>query len=172
MAASIRQSWTRPAARPLYTPEQRVKRDATVWTKVQGVLAIAQFAVFLISLALVLRWALTGDGYAAATISIVVKTFTLAAIMVTGSIWEKVVFGQWLLAPAFFWEDMVSFVVIALHATYVAALFGGWLTPHQLISLALVAYASYAINAAQFILKLRAARLQSERGALVGGATA
>ncbi|MDF2231514.1 2-vinyl bacteriochlorophyllide hydratase [Albimonas sp. CAU 1670] len=146
--------------RPLYTAEQRARRDATVWTKVQGVLAIAQFAVFLVSLSLVLRWTLTGEGYEAATVSVVLKTLTLAAIMITGSIWEKVVFGRWLLAPAFFWEDMVSFVVIALHAAYVSALLGGWLAPQGLIALALVAYAAYALNAAQFVLKLRAARLQ------------
>ena len=30
-------------------------------------------------------------------------------IMVTGAIWEKVVFGQYLFAPAFFWEDVFSF---------------------------------------------------------------
>ena len=130
----------------------------------QGVLAIFQFAVFLVSLALVLRWALTGEGYAAATVSIVVKSGVLAAIMVTGSIWEKVVFDRWLLAPAFFWEDMVSFVVIALHGAYVAALLGGWLSPQGLIALALAAYAAYALNAAQFVMKLRAARLQGAAG--------
>ncbi|MGR3783065.1 MAG: 2-vinyl bacteriochlorophyllide hydratase [Albimonas sp.] len=164
MVAPIRQSRAADASRALYTPDQRARRDATVWTRVQGVLAIFQFAVFLVSLALVLRWALTGEGYAAATVSIVVKSGVLAAIMVTGSIWEKVVFDRWLLAPAFFWEDMVSFVVIALHGAYVAALLGGWLSPQGLIALALAAYAAYALNAAQFVMKLRAARLQGAAG--------
>lgn len=164
MVAPIRQSRAADAPRALYTPDQRARRDATVWTRVQGVLAILQFAVFLVSLALVLRWALTGEGYAAATVSIVVKSGVLAAIMVTGSIWEKVVFDRWLLAPAFFWEDMVSFVVIALHGAYVAALLGGWLSPQGLIALALAAYAAYALNAAQFVMKLRAARLQGAAG--------
>ncbi len=145
----------------LYTPEQRARRDATVWTQVQGVLAIVQFAVFLASLVLVLRFSLTGAGYAAATASVLLKAAALFAIMVTGSIWEHRVFGRWLLAPAFFWEDMVSFAVIALHAAYVAALLGGWLAPTELMALALVAYAAYAINAAQFLLKLRAARLEA-----------
>lgn len=164
MVAPIRQSRAADAPRALYTPDQRARRDATVWTRVQGVLAILQFAVFLVSLALVLRWALTGEGYAAATVSIVVKSGVLAAIMVTGSIWEKVVFDRWLLAPAFFWEDMVSFVVIALHGAYVAALLGGWLSPRELIALALAAYVAYALNAAQFVMKLRAARLQGAAG--------
>ena len=35
--------------------------------------------------------------------------------MITGAVWEKVVFGQYLFAPAFLWEDVFSFAVIALH---------------------------------------------------------
>jgi 3-vinyl bacteriochlorophyllide hydratase len=149
--------------RPLYTRDERARRDATVWTTVQGVLAPAQFLVFLISLALVLRCLATGEGYAAATVSIVVKTGVLLAIMVTGAIWEKVVFGRYLFAPAFFAEDVVSMGVIALHLAYVAALVGGWLEPNALLALALAAYLAYVVNAAQFVLKLRAARLD-ERG--------
>ena len=81
-------------ARPLYTAEERRRRDASRWTLVQGILAPIQFLVFLVSLALVLRYLATGEGFAAATASIVVKTLALYAIMVTGSIWEKEVFGQ------------------------------------------------------------------------------
>jgi hypothetical protein len=33
---------------------------------------------------------------------VVVKTLALYTIMVTGCIWEKVVFGQYLFAPAFY----------------------------------------------------------------------
>ncbi|MEO0944104.1 MAG: 2-vinyl bacteriochlorophyllide hydratase, partial [Pseudomonadota bacterium] len=49
-----------------------------------------------------------------------------------------------------------------LHTAYVIALFSGALGPVSLMLLALAAYAFYVINAAQFLLKLRAARLQSE----------
>ncbi|SHI82573.1 3-vinyl bacteriochlorophyllide hydratase [Palleronia salina] len=144
---------------PLYTPAERARRDASPWTLVQGVLAPLQFAVFLVSLALVLRYLATGEGYALATASIVVKTGVLYLIMVTGAIWEKAVFGQYLLAPAFFWEDMFSFAVIAVHTLYLVALFGGWFTPQTLMMTALLAYALYVVNAAQFLLKLRRARL-------------
>ncbi|MEL6977510.1 MAG: 2-vinyl bacteriochlorophyllide hydratase [Pseudomonadota bacterium] len=149
----------RAPSAPLYTAEQRTRRDKTVWTLVQGVLAPLQFLAFLISLALVLWYLATGEGYAAATVSIIVKTVFLYVIMVTGAIWEKVVFGQYLLAPAFFWEDVVSFGVIALHTAYLIALIGGWLAPGPLMALALAAYAAYVVNAAQFLLKLRQARL-------------
>ena len=145
----------------LYTPDERKRRDETVWTLVQGLLAPVQFVVFIISLVLVVRYLTTGLGFEIATWSIVAKTFCLYLIMVTGAIWEKVVFGQYLLAPAFFWEDVVSFVVIALHTAYIWSLFTAWLTPDQQMWLALAAYATYVVNAAQFILKLRAARLQA-----------
>ena len=149
----------------LYTPEQRRRRDATKWTLVQGILAPIQFAVFLVSLFLVARYLATGEGFAAATASIVLKTALLYAIMVTGSIWEREVFGCYLFAPAFFWEDVFSFLVLALHTAYLVALFAGFGTPRQQMLLALAAYASYFVNATQFILKLRAAR-RDERIAL------
>lgn len=153
-----------PNRRPaLYTPQERLRRDATVWTLVQGVLAPVQFVVFLISLALVLRFLATGSGQEAATVSIVIKTLTLYTIMVTGCIWEKVVFGRYLFAPAFYWEDVFSMLVLALHTAYLLALATGALSAQGLMYLALAAYATYVINAAQFLLKLRAARLDEAR---------
>ena len=156
-----------PRSQPLYTAEQRRRRDSSAWTMVQGVLAPAQFLVFLVSLALVLRYLLTENGQYAATASVVVKTFVLYTIMITGAIWEKVVFGRYLFAPAFFWEDVFSMLVLALHTAYLAALWGGWLSAHALALLALAAYAAYVVNAAQFVLKLRAARLQAPSASLV-----
>jgi 3-vinyl bacteriochlorophyllide hydratase len=144
---------------PLYSVEQRRRRDASVWTLVQGVLAPVQFLVFLISLGLVLRFLATGEGQNLATASVVVKTMTLYTIMVTGCIWEKVVFDCYLFAPAFYWEDMFSMLVLALHTAYLVALLTGSLGTQALMYLALAAYAAYVVNAVQFILKLRAARL-------------
>ncbi|MCU0953941.1 MAG: 2-vinyl bacteriochlorophyllide hydratase [Hyphomicrobium sp.] len=150
----------RSAAQPLYTAEERRRRDQSPWTMVQGLLAPLQFVVFLVSLWLVLRFLWTGEGETAATISVVVKTFVLYTIMVTGSIWEKAVFGRYLFAPAFFWEDVVSMLVLALHTAYLYALFTGALGVEGQMLLALAAYAAYVINAAQFVWKLRMARLQ------------
>lgn len=126
----------------------------------QGVLAPLQFAVFLISVSLVLRYLVTGHGLWIATGSIVLKTVVLYTIMITGSIWERDVFGRYLFAPAFFWEDVVSMLVLALHTTYLVALFSGTVDAERQMWLALAAYASYVVNATQFVLKLRAARRQ------------
>ena len=149
--------------KPLYTPEERVRRDATKWTLVQGILAPVQFIVFLISLYLVLRYLITGEGESAANISVVIKTLTLYTIMITGCIWEKVVFNCYLFAPAFFWEDVFSMLVLLLHTLYLVALGTGYLDQTQLMLLALAAYATYVINAGQFIWKLRMARLDQEK---------
>ena len=145
------------AQNQLYTPEERERRDRSRWTLVQGLLAPLQFFIFLVSLGLVLRFLATGEGFVAASVSIIAKTITLYTIMVTGAIWEREVFGCYLFAPAFFWEDVVSFGVIALHTTYLICLLNGSLNEQSLLWLALVAYAAYVINAAQFLLKLRAA---------------
>jgi 3-vinyl bacteriochlorophyllide hydratase len=144
---------------PLYTAEERRRRDASPWTLVQGILAPIQFVVFAVSLGLVLRYLATGDGLAAATVSIVVKTLALYTIMVTGAVWEKEVFGCYLFARPFYWEDMFSMLVLALHTAYLASLLLGLLDARTQMYLALAAYATYVINATQFVLKLRAARL-------------
>ena len=152
---------------PLYTPEERKRRDASPWTLVQGILAPIQFVVFLASLCLVLRYLATGEGLGLATASVVVKTLTLYAIMITGCIWERVVFGRYLFAPTFFWEDVFSMLVLALHTAYLGALAFDALDARGQMFLALAAYATYVINATQFLLKLRAAR-RSESGAPSG----
>jgi 3-vinyl bacteriochlorophyllide hydratase len=151
-----------PARKRLYTAEERARRDATRWTLVQGLLAPVQFLAFAVSVVLVLRYLATGAGYEAATVSILIKTGLLYLIMITGAIWEKEVFGQYLFAPAFFWEDVFSFAVIALHSLYLWALWTGALPPQEQMILALCAYAAYVINAGQFLWKLRLARLDQE----------
>jgi 3-vinyl bacteriochlorophyllide hydratase len=156
----------------LYTPEERQRRDATPWTLVQGILAPIQFLVFLVSTVLVVRFLMTGAGEQLAIGSILLKTLLLYTIMVTGSIWEKVVFGKWLFAEPFWWEDFVSFLVIGLHTLYLAALLKGWWSTEARMILALVAYAIYAVNATQFLLKLRAARLQAAAEPVAAGGVA
>lgn len=144
----------------IYTREQRLRRDASRWTLVQAILAPIQFLVFLCSTGLVAYYFLTGSGLAMATASVVLKIFCLYAIMITGAIWEKEVFGQHLFAPAFFWEDAVSMIVIALHTAYIVMLLGRMGSPETQLWVALAGYLVYVINAGQFLWKLRLARLE------------
>ena len=153
----------------LYTPAERIRRDESVWTIVQAILAPVQFLVFVVSLILVLRYLAMDEGYWLATVSVCLKTFILYTIMVTGAIWEKVVFGRYLFAPAFFWEDVFSMLVLALHTLYLAAVFFGIGSPDLQMWIALAAYAAYVINAGQFLLKLRRARLEQAPPLELGG---
>ena len=144
----------------LYTAEQRRRRDASRWTLVQGILAPLQFFVFLVSVALVWRYLSTETGATVATASVIVKTLVLYTIMVTGALWERDVFGRYLFADAFFWEDVVSMLVIALHTAYLLAALFGLMSLRGQMYLALVAYLVYVVNAAQFLIKFRLARRQ------------
>ncbi len=159
MTRTAHSAKSRPA---LYTPEERRRRDNSPWTIVQGVLAPIQFLAFLVSLAFIVRFFVTGEGLWAANLSIVIKTLTLYTIMITGSIWEKEVFGKYLFARPFFWEDVFSIAVLVLHTAYLVALAFDALAPVPLMLLALAAYAAYLVNAGQFLWKLRMAR--RERG--------
>lgn len=156
---------------PLYTQEELHRRNDSPWTRVQAILAPLQFLAFAVSLVLILRYLASGEGFGAATASVVVKTILLYLIMVTGSLWEHDVYGRYLFAPAFFWEDVVSFGVLALHTAYLAALVTGSPGPREQMILALVAYASYVVNAAQYLVKFRAARLQRRDATALAGAT-
>ena len=154
----------------LYTAEQRRRRDETPWTVVQGILAPLQFLIFLISVVLVINYLNNGSGFGAATASVIAKTLVLYAIMVTGAIWEKVVFGRYLFAGPFFWEDVVSMGVIALHTAYLVSWFFDLAAPEAQLWLALAAYAAYVVNAIQFLIKFQSARRSAQPGskALVG----
>lgn len=127
----------------------------------QGVLAPIQFFVFIGSAILVTRYLMTGDGLFTATTSVVLKTCLLYLIMVTGCIWEKEVFGVYLFAHSFYWEDMVSMLVLALHTIYLLSFIFDLMSPRAQMWMALAAYSTYVINATQFVFKLRSARLQS-----------
>jgi 3-vinyl bacteriochlorophyllide hydratase len=81
--------------------------------------------------------------------------------MVTGAIWEKVVFGRYLFAPAFFWEDVVSMGVIALHTLYLLMWLTSFGTPQEQMMVALAAYVAYLVNAIQFLMKFQQARSAS-----------
>jgi 3-vinyl bacteriochlorophyllide hydratase len=52
-------------------------------------------------------------------------------------------------------------LVIGLHTAYLIALATDWIDARDQMILALAAYATYVINAAQFLLKLRAARREA-----------
>lgn len=136
----------------IYTPEERLRRDRSRWTPVQAILAPIQLLAFLVSVVLVIRYLITGEGYWIATISVLIKISLLWAITVTGMFWEKEVFGHWFLAPQFFWEDVGNAVAMITHNLYFVAQWLGW-AQRDLMALMLLAYTTYLVNCAQFVLK-------------------
>jgi 3-vinyl bacteriochlorophyllide hydratase len=135
-----------------YTPEQLARRDASIWTRVQAVLAPIQFIVFIISFGLVARYLATGEGYEIATASVLIKIALLWAITITGMIWEKEIFGHYFMAPEFFWEDLGNLVAIITHNLYFVAQALGW-SNQALMTLMLLAYCTYLVNCAQFVVR-------------------
>lgn len=142
-----------------YTAEQMARRDASVWTKVQAVLAPLQFVAFLISFGLVIRYLATGDGYEVANVSVLVKIALLWAITITGMIWEKEIYGKWFLAPEFYWEDVGNAVAMLVHNLYFIARWLQW-SDQAVMSLMLFAYITYLVNCWQFIRRGLQARRQ------------
>ncbi len=142
-----------------YTAEQQRRRDETPWTLVQAILAPVQFLAFLISFGLVIRYLVTGEGYAVANVSVLIKIALMWLITITGMIWEKEVFGQWFLAREFFWEDLLNAVALVMHNVYFLAQALG-ASQRTIMMLMLVAYVSYLVNCAQFFVRGIQARKQ------------
>lgn len=135
-----------------YTPEQLARRDASPWTRVQIILAPIQFLAFLVSFGLVVRYLATGEGYVIANLSVLIKITLLWAITITGMIWEKQIFGHYFLAREFFWEDVGNAVAIVAHNLYFLASGLHW-SNYAVMSLMLLAYCTYLLNCAQFVVK-------------------
>lgn len=142
-----------------YTAEQWERRNSSRWTMWQAVLAPLQMLVMVASAVMILRYLHTGSGFALANASVIAKLIVLTLIMTTGALWEHDVYGKYLFAPQFFWEDVGSSIVCVLHASYpIAALLGA--SEHTLAVVILFAYLSYCVNAAQYLIKLRRTRRQ------------
>ncbi|HCD36889.1 2-vinyl bacteriochlorophyllide hydratase [Chlorobium phaeovibrioides] len=140
---------------PRYTPEQLARRNASVWTTVQAILAPIQFVMFLAGLTVtyLYQYGIGIENFAWVTFFVALKTFMLILIFVTGGFFEQEVFGKFAFAPEFFWEDFGSSIAMVVHIAYFVLFFMG-ANETVLIWTALGAYLSYLINAAQFVVRL------------------
>lgn len=155
----------------MYTAEQLERRNRSFWTRVQAVLAPTQFVAFLASFGLVVRFLATGQGYAVANASVLVKIALLWLITITGMIWEKEIFGHYFLAREFFWEDVGNVVAMLTHNLYFLARALHW-NDRAVMTLMLLAYCTYLVNCAQFVrrgIQAGRQRRQMARGAEAHG---
>jgi 3-vinyl bacteriochlorophyllide hydratase len=82
----------------------------------------------------------------------------MVGAIVTGSLWEHDVFGEWWFAEEFFVEDVMTVNVFLLHVAVVVMYFK---LPGELGAVAgllVFAYVIYALNVAQYIAQHASAR--------------
>ncbi len=137
-----------------YTPEQQERKAKTKWTMVQYIGAPIQILILFISLGFVIYTLFVKDDlFDLTNFTIMLKTSFLYFMFITGMFWEKVVIGKYYLSREFFWEDVMSTIVLILHTLYVFALVSGVKDHKVLMILILVAYTTVLINAVQYLVK-------------------
>ena len=140
---------------PRYTPEQLIKRNASVWTDVQIILAPIQFIIFLIGVTLntiVAKNLMVIDLYWI-SVALLFKTIFLALLFITGMFFEKELFDEWIYSKEFFWEDIGSTIAVFFHLLYFVL---AWLAVSQqtLLMAAYIAYLTYLLNALQYLTRI------------------
>lgn len=140
---------------PRYTPEQLAKRNASVWTEIQILLAPVQFVIFLTGI--VLNAIYTSNpaliDFFWISVAILFKTLFFVILFITGMFFEKDIFGKWVFSKEFFWEDVGSSVATFFHFLYFVLAWKGY-SHDTLVFWASVAYSSYIINALQYLVRI------------------
>jgi 3-vinyl bacteriochlorophyllide hydratase len=141
----------------------RERREASVWTKIHPIFALGQLLIFCVSLTLLGLYFLHVVPFSIVHVSVLVKMAFMAGAIVTGSLWERDVYGRWWFALQFIIEDVMTANVFLLHIAYVTVYY---LAPERtdlILSLLGVAYAVYGLNVAQYIVShLRTQRMASQ----------
>lgn len=140
---------------PHYTPEQLAKRNASVWTDVQLILAPIQFFVFLAGVTVTYLYFQNNEVFSFYWVSIAIlfKTFLFALLFITGAYFEKEIFGKWVFSKEFLWEDIGSTIAGAFHLLYFVFAFMG-ARENVLVIEAFIAYSTYVANALQYLVRI------------------
>lgn len=140
---------------PRYTPEQLAKRNASVWTEIQILLAPVQFVIFLTGIGLNALYASNPASidFFWISVAILFKTLFFVILFITGMFFEKDIFGKWVFSKEFFWEDVGSSVATFFHFLYFVLAWKGY-PDDTLVIWATVAYSSYIINAVQYLVRI------------------
>ncbi len=153
-----------------YTPEQLVKRNASIWTDIQIILAPIQFLFFVSGLTVTLLFAnhlLDNQYFYWVSIAILFKTLFFALLFITGMFFEKEVFDKWVYSKEFFWEDVGSTIASFFHLLYFYLAFFDY--PREvLIWDAFLAYFTYMMNATQYFVRIILEKLNERKLRLDG----
>jgi 3-vinyl bacteriochlorophyllide hydratase len=140
---------------PRYTPEQLAKRNASVWTDVQIILAPIQFFIFLggVTLNTLFAYHIANIEFYWISTAILFKTIFFALLFITGMYFEKEIFDHWVYTKEFLWEDVGSTVAAFFHLLYFVMAWMGY-PPEVLVIEAYIAYLTYVLNALQYLVRI------------------
>ncbi|MEC9487300.1 MAG: 2-vinyl bacteriochlorophyllide hydratase [Prosthecochloris sp.] len=153
---------------PRYTPEQLAKRNASIWTDIQIILAPLQFFVFLTGVIVTSLYA-AGiiQTFYWVSIAILFKTLFFALLFITGMFFEKEIFNKWVYSKEFLWEDVGSTVAGAFHLLYFIMAWMGY-SNDVLVWEAYLAYFTYIVNALQYLVRIILEKLNERKLRLQG----
>ncbi|MGB0131783.1 2-vinyl bacteriochlorophyllide hydratase [Chlorobium sp.] len=149
---------------PRYTPEQLAKRNASIWTDIQIILAPIQFLVFVTGVSVTVLY-LNGlfiSNFYWVSVAILFKTLFFALLFITGMFFEKEIFNKWVYSKEFLWEDIGSTVAAAFHLLYFVMAYLGY-SDDVLVWEAFLAYFTYIINALQYLVRIILEKLNERK---------
>ena len=149
---------------PRYTPEQLAKRNASIWTDIQIILAPIQFLVFVTGVSVTVLY-LNGlfiSNFYWVSVAILFKTLFFALLFITGMFFEKEIFNKWVYSKEFLWEDIGSTVAAAFHLLYFVMAYFGY-SDDVLVWEAFLAYFTYIINALQYLVRIILEKLNERK---------
>ncbi len=129
------------------------RRDASIWTRIHPIFAIGQLGIFLVSVVLLVLFAFHVVPFTAVYLSVLMKIACMVGAIVTGSLWERDVFGPWWFADDFFIEDVMTVNVFLLHVGVVVTYFVQSPDLRAVLALLVFSYAVYALNVGQYIFR-------------------
>lgn len=137
-----------PEAAPLSV---RDRRAASLWTMIHPLFAIGQLLAFLVSVGLLIAYFRGSVPFHVVHVSVLAKIALMVGAVVTGSLWERDVFGYFWFAPEFLFEDVMTLVVFIFQMSYLAMVA---LHPDRMpaiVGMLCAAYVVYLANVAQYI---------------------
>ncbi|KAA6232002.1 2-vinyl bacteriochlorophyllide hydratase [Chlorobium phaeovibrioides] len=149
---------------PRYTPDQLARRNASIWTDVQLILAPIQFVVFLLGVGVTALYAMDSTLFSFYWVSVAIlfKSFLFGLLFVTGAYFEKEIFDKWVFSKEFLWEDVGSVFAAAFHLLYFVLAFMG-ASEDVLVQEAFLAYFTYVLNAMQYLVRIILEKLHERR---------
>jgi 3-vinyl bacteriochlorophyllide hydratase len=129
----------------------RERRAASMWTMIHPLFAIGQLFAFFVSVGLLIAYFRGAVPFHVVHVSVLVKIGLMVGAVVTGSLWERDVFGYFWFAPEFLLEDVMTLVVFIFQVSYLAMVALHPTLMPAVIGMLCVAYAVYIGNVAQYI---------------------